>query len=65
MKAPRIIKVDLRMVDDTLRKARGIEDKELFIEGPDIPIHLAYIKYRNVYELKAYRNGKLIYQRRK
>ena len=63
MKAPRTIKVDLRHVDDTLRKATGTEDREFFIEGPEIPIHLTYIKYRNIYKLKAYRNGKLIYRK--
>lgn len=63
MKAPRTIKVDLRHVDDTLRKANGTEDRELFIEGPEIPIHLAYMKYKNIYKLKSYRNGKLIYRR--
>ncbi len=62
-KAPRIIKVDLRHVDDMLRKASRTEDKELFIEGPEIPIHLAYIKYKNIYKLKSYKNGKLIYRK--
>lgn len=61
--APRTIKVNLRLVDETLRKAQGTTDKELFVEGPEIPIHLAYIKYRHVYKLKAYRNGKLIYRK--
>ena len=63
MKAPRTIKVDLRYVDDTLRKANGTEDRELFIEGPEIPIHLAYMKYKNIYKLKSYKNGKLIYRK--
>lgn len=63
MKAPRIIKVDLKYVDDALRKASGTEDKELFIEGPEIPIHLTYIKYKNIYKLKSYKNGKLIYRK--
>lgn len=63
MKAPRTIKVDLRYVDDMLRKSNGTEDKELFIEGPEIPVHLAYIKYKTTYKLKSYRNGKLIYRK--
>lgn len=63
MKAPRTIKIDLRYIDNTLRKANGTEDRELFIEGPEIPIHLVYMKYKNIYKLKAYRNGKLIYRK--
>ena len=65
MKAPRIIKVDLKHVDDMLRKASGTEDRKLFVEGPEIPIHLVYMKYRNIYKLKSYRNGKLIYKKEK
>ena len=63
MKAPRTIKVDLIKVDDTLRKAHKMEDKEFCVEGPEIPIHLAYVKYKHTYRLKAYRNGKLIYRK--